>query len=62
MSGNVVEYARSGWEPKKVNANFFAYNHTYSGGFARASSKHLINISKDGGLAALFVVQGTVDE
>ena len=44
------------WNRKKINTNFFAYNHQYAGGFARTSTHHVINISKDGGLAALFFV------
>ncbi len=45
------------WMKKKVDVNFFSYGHRYAGGFSRASSDYVININRNGGLAALCVVE-----
>lgn len=46
------------WVDRKVNHNFYAFMGGYSGGMVRASASSVINISKDGGLAAILVAEG----
>ncbi len=44
------------WEPRRTNLNLFTYDQRFTGGFARFSSDHIINIHKDGGMACLAIV------
>jgi glutathionylspermidine synthase len=45
------------FEKKKVNHNFFVFDGSYVGGFARISDSTVINVSKGGGLVPFMVVE-----
>lgn len=45
-----------GFEPKKVNINFWAFDGLFGGAFARASTGSVINVHQGGGLVPVFYV------
>ncbi|MFC1848651.1 hypothetical protein ACFL27_00445 [candidate division CSSED10-310 bacterium] len=45
-----------GFEPKKVNINFWAFDGVFGGAFARASTGSIINVHQGGGLVPVFYV------
>lgn len=45
-----------GYEKKKVNINFWAYDGTFGGAFARASTGSVINVHQGGGLVPVYYV------
>jgi hypothetical protein len=45
------------FQAKKINHNFFVFDGSYAGGFARISDSSIINVSAGGGLVPLLVVE-----
>ncbi|MBN2381311.1 hypothetical protein JXQ70_00375, partial [bacterium] len=52
----VKETKFEGFEPKKVNINFWAYDGVFGGAFVRASTGSVINVHQGGGLVPVFYV------